>query len=240
MNADFSRNSFAEFLAERHTEFSGGKSPDVEQVNAWASEFDFLRKNFGDERLQKAHLAIEMPLWRTRERADALLFGRNEEGHGRISLMEFKTWHTRRRSQRRYEIYPYIKGDDKRLFVNLLTYDADVIAQISSDLVEDPRKQVLRYYDNLLRALRNKNSNISPDVIQPSVVLYNCAKLSKTFRDALDRVLEQSIFEKVPLYTERSENGAKSLDQLTEALANNTVKNDGETLFQKTLAAIRS
>lgn len=239
MNADFNRNSFAEHLAEREREFSNGRPPDIEQVNAWASEFDFLRKNFDDEHLQDAYLALEMPLLKTRERADALLFGRNENGEGRISLMEFKTWHTKRIKQRRYEIHPYINGDVRRLFVNLFTYNSGVDVQINSELCEDPRRQVLRYYDNLFQAMKNSRLGISPDVIQPSVVFYNCAKLSEEFRFALDRVLEQSVFEKVPLYTRKSENGAKSLDELVEALRSNTAKNDGEILFQKTLAAVQ-
>jgi len=240
LNSDFNRDSFSEFLVEKHLEFSEGNPPEVEQVNAWKSEFDFLKRSFDDEHLHKAYLALEMPLWRTRDRADALLFGRNENGEGRISLMEFKTWHTQRRKQRRYEIYPYINGDVKKLFINLFTYKSNVDFQINSDLHEDPRKQVLRYYDNLFQAMKNSRLDISPDVIQPSVVLYNCAKLSEEFRFALDRVLEQSIFEKVPLYAEQSENGAKSLDELIEALRLNTAKNDGEALFKKTLKAIQS
>jgi len=234
-----SPDDFIGQLSEAHRRFNQKEEPAEEQVRAWRSEVIFLRKFLEEANIPDAYLILEMLVGQTRERADAVICGRDEQSNAQVSLLELKTWHTSRRNSRRYDIHPFHSPRGKGLFINLYTYDQEAIAQVSSSFEVDPREQVLRYRDQLCRVLKGSYPSLdSEKIVHASALLYNCTKLSEKFRQALDYNFQPNVFEQVPIYTRRAENGSRSIGELSELLRARAAKGEGVDVFNKLMAAI--
>lgn len=231
-----------ELLVSTDTAIRQDRLTNEEQARAWKSEIEFLRKFLDLEQLSKATIALEVDTGGSGGRADVILCGREENKRPHIILLELKTWHTQRRSTRRYEIRPYHDADGKMLFVNLYTYQSEpVFAQVSSSLERDPRRQVNLYRENLVHALTRRFPGKSLQrVVESGVVLYNCAKLNEDFRIALNYVTppDDPVAIDTPLYTVKEENGSSSLEALHEQLISKLQGGDGEGVYQKVVEAL--
>ncbi len=234
--------TLTERLVAAHTEQQPERVLSEEQLGAWKSEIIFLKKFIDAPELHDAAIALEMKTGHTNGRIDAVLCGRNEGNKPRFVLLEFKTWHTRRRHCRRYEVWPYHTAETKALLVNLFSYDSDalVFARVSTSVEDDPRTQVERYRRQVLEALSEAYEGRYESSVHAAVVLYNCAKLSETSRTALNYVNPPDgvVAQTIPLYTIQGENGAHSIEGLRDFLIVQLRGGDGKRVCDQLLSVL--
>lgn len=197
------------------------QQPSAEQVRAWESAIGWLRETLKATGLLDAYIALEVVVGPGDQRVDVVLCGRGSKSQPRVFLLELKTWHTKRKKERRYEFHVYRPaGGGKSLLVNLIICNEGTSEEIFSAIESDPRQQVGEYRSLLVQALQGMNPQAVSQVqvtVVAAVILYNCAKLSDRFREVLEYV-EPFAQAHVPIYTKRAANGSRALADLVSEL----------------------
>lgn len=234
-------DKITDILKEGYCGLNVGPELSEEQCGAWTSEVLFLRdKLLGAEEvkgeIQGAVITLEMPVGNRGERVDAVLCGQEELGKPHVSLMEFKTWHSERKNGRRYEFHAFHDADNRGLLINLITLkDEAQWDHLSSSIVIDPRQQVYNYRRVILEILGNIPGKKNPDeIVEAMVVLYNLAKPSRSFQDAMNYAIpsDDQVARVVPIYTQRAENGSHSMEELKDRIVRNFRGGNGEKIYR--------
>jgi hypothetical protein len=215
----------------------------IEQKRAWESSIYFLRRLLEEADLNEDQLVVLEPiLASTRKRIDVLLLGKDQERNTNAAILELKTWHTRRRKGRRYEIIPRrLSSEDTTISISLFSRTNDTSKEDTESWVldETPRIQATAYAREMRTLLKASQCAPLPK-ISSCVVLYNCTKLSQALRAALEYNLPENIVYNVPIFTRDGCDGSLSLSDLAEKIHDKIALGEGEVAYQEILPALHT
>ena len=211
--------------------------PSDEQIGAWSSAVKKLRYYLRCDGLAHAVIALEFPVDGNGRRADVVLCGRDaERGYPHVAILELKTWHTRKRKDRRYDFRACNTDGGRQLLVNLYTINGGVATRLSSTIEQDPRHQVDGYrrciVEQFERALARR---VDDRLVSAGVLLYNVVHFPKTLRAAFDLVIppDDAIAVRTPIYTGHGHNKTRSLTALQEEWVSRFAAGRGDEVYEK-------
>jgi hypothetical protein len=185
-----------------------------EQVRAWESSIRFIRGFLKRANLTNDQaIALEAVIRGTRQGIDLLIAGESEAGKKMASLLELKTWHTSRKSGRKYDLRPQAETIDcTDILVSLHTYADKQTKQeiVSREVQQNPRLQVKGYAHDLRQQINKAPNGIDVPGLSSCVVLYNCTQLSQLARTAFENALDEKTITNIPLITKAQDNLRRS------------------------------
>ncbi len=227
-----------DILCKGHEQYRPKDPLSDEQQHAWESSLHFLRKSLRNAEINGDQvILLEAILSKTRCGIDVVLCGKSDDEKEHATVLELKTWHTRRKRRfgRRYDIRPFAVAEGcSDILVSLHTRLND---QTKEDLVSreqqpNPRLQVSEYAKQIRNALWVDYGEQSP-VVTSCVVLYNCTQLSELMRATLAYNIDPKIVSAIPVITQKGCDGSLSLEELSQKLHDKHCKGQGMSIYEK-------